>query len=422
MAILLLSVCLIAGADEGGPQAVPFSVLTLSTQGSTRGTGYPASNKIVTLDDVTYMTWLDSVSIVRARTYDRRTRKLSPVVEVGRGHDNHGGPSLCSDSEGYLHIAYGPHSHPFQYRRTLRPGDITEWTPVERFGEKATYPSLVCDSRDTLHIAYRQSKDPWKLMYQQKPKGQPWSEPVALVVSPVPEGYTNWGNALALDKNDRLHLGFHIYTTQKYAAGIAFGYLYSDDHGAAWHTTCGNVLTLPGTLESCEPVEMNTDMDIRVGNLVADNHGTVYMTVVGRKPGQRKAGELWLLEDRTWRPVDLMPFLEAPWNQISDAVVSVTQDGTICVAVSSGAYAWQDPAKEIWLLISRDRGETFTAQAISEIDPDQPNWLPNIERNMGHTPVRVPHFLFTHGGPGQDNESESATGIQFVVLQNDPAE
>ena len=167
---------------------------------------------------------------------------------------------------------------------------------------------------------------------------------------------------------------------------------------------------------------MSTDMDIRIGNLVVGDDGRVYMTVIGSKPGQRKAGELWLLEDGKWRPVDLMQCLEAPWNQISDAVVSVTQDGTICVVVSSGAYAWQDPAKEIWLLISRDRGETFTAQAISEIDPDQPNWLPSIERNMGHAPVRLPHFLFTHGGPGQANDSESVTGIQFVVLQNDSTE
>ena len=412
MISLLLGIVVAAGV----PDAASFKVLTLSTQGSTRGTGYAASNKIVTLGDVTYIAWLDSVSVVRARTYSHATGELGPVVEVGRGHDNHGGPSMCADSEGHLHIAYGPHSHPFQYRRTVRPRDITEWTPVERFGEYATYPSLVCDAQDTLHIAYRQSKNPWKLMYQQKPKGKPWSEPVVILVSPVPEGYTQWGNALAIDKNDRIHLGFHIYAGPKYAAGIAFGYLYSDDHGTTWHTTGGKALELPGTMETCEPIEISTEMDIRVGDIVIADDGAVYMTVIGKKPDGHRTGELWVLEQGNWRAIDLRPFLEAPWDQISDGVVSLGVDGAVHIAVSSGAYGWEDPAKEIWLLVSRDRGKTFKTHAISTVDPELPNWLPNIERNMGHAPVTRPHLVFTHGGPGEGNQAESANGIQFVVL------
>jgi len=397
-----------------GGSALPFEVFTLSEAGSSRGTAYEASNKIVTVGDLTHVAWLDSVSITQVCTYDNSTGKLGPVVEVGRGHDNHGGPSMCADSQGYLHIVFGPHHHPFQYRRSLRPNDSTEWTPVSTFADKATYPSLVCDSQDTLHVTYRQSGEVWRMMYQRKPKGKTWSEPVELLSVPC-KGYTQWGNALCIDKNDRIHLGFHLYAVEKYNAGFGFGYFYSDDHGGTWRTAEDAVVDLPATAETCRPIRMSADMDIRVGNLAAAPSGTVYMTVNSR-PEAERVDELWKLEDGAWQSIDIRPFLDPPWDRIASGVVSVAEDGTVYVVTSSGDYGWGVPGHEVYLLVSRDGGQTFDAQAVSTPDPALANWLPNVERNMGHAPVRRPHFVFTHGGPGEKNTNPSTTGIRFVVL------
>ncbi len=395
--------------------SVPVTIHTLSEVGSSRGTAYAASNKMVTLGGKTHVAWLDSVSGTRVCTYDHATGTLGPAVAVGEGHDNHGGPSMCADSEGYLHIVFGPHHHPFQYRRSVRPKDVSEWTPVSTFAERATYPSLVCDGEDTLHVVYRRSGEVWRLVYQRKPKGLGWSEAVELLEVPC-KGYTQWGNALSVDGKDRLHLGFHLYASARNNSGFAFGYFYSDDHGTTWRTTDGEVVQAPATAESCRPIRTSAEMDIRVGNLDVAADGTVYMTVVGRKGQPGRTGELWKLNGGVWRAIDLKGFLQPPWDKITGAVVSVVEDGTLYVALSSGDEAWGGAGREIHLLVSRDGGMTFDAQPVSVQDPALANWLPNIERNMGHAPVRVPHLLFTHGAPGKKNSDEAATEIQFAVI------
>lgn len=409
-------ISLTAVAAQEAPQS--FAIHTLSEKGSSRATAYAASNKLVTLGELTHVAWLDSISLTRVCTYNNRTGELGPVYTIGEGHDNHGGPSMCADSEGYLHIVYGPHHHPFQYRRSLRPNDASEWTEVVQFAEKATYPSLVCDSEDTLHVTYRRSGERWQMVYQKKPKGQDWGEPVVLLESSVPD-YMQWGNALAIDQQDRLHLGFHIYSRQKHEAGFAFGYWYSDNHGKTWRTSGGDALSLPVTDETCRPLESSPDMDIRVGNVVCSEDGTVFMTVNGKKGGTRHF-ELWRLRNGQWDTVQLLPAFPPEARALggTGGTVSVGSDGTVYIAAAAGSSEWGGDANEIYLLTSGDGGSTFSAQPTGTPEPDETNWLPNIERNMGHAPVDVPHFVFTHGGPGERNDAPAATEVRFVSLSD----
>ena len=409
---VLSMLLLVADNAIAAPQG---QTTTLSTNGSTRGTAYAATNKIVTLGSRTHAAWLDSGSVTMIRTYDAATGEWGDAVEVGRGKDNHGGPALCADSKGHLHIVFGPHHGPFQYRRSVRPNDIAQWTPVEEFGDTSTYPSLVCDSRDTLHIAYRGGASPWKLMYQRRPGGGPWSDPVALVRSPVKKGYTQWGNALAIDDKDRLHLAYHFYDVELHKAGVAVGYLYSDDAGGTWRTTSGKALELPGTLETCEPILHDKSIDIRVGNVALAPDGTVFITVVHYEKGADS--ELWKLEDGRWTPIPLTPHTKGLYNgtAVAEAVASCSADGVLYVALTAGTRGWGAPGQEVGLLVSRDKGKTFSARRISTPDPDVPNWLANIERNTGHAPVTRPHILFTHGHPGEGCTPDIKTEIVFVT-------
>ncbi|MCP4641506.1 MAG: hypothetical protein GY851_13775, partial [bacterium] len=411
--LLTLVSLMVSGADA----SLPLQTWTLSENGSSRGTAYCAANKIVTVDGKTHIAWLDSVSVTKVCTYDHATGETGAPVELGIGHDNHGGPSMCADSQGYLHIVFGPHHHPFQYRRSLRPNDTSEWTPVETFAEKATYPSLVCDSNDTLHVVYRQSGERWQLMYQRKPKDGPWSEAVSLLIAPGP-GYMQWGNALHVDGNGRLHLGFHIYAAKPQDRGFAFGYFYSDDGGGTWHTTDGEPVALPATVAMCKPIRTSDEMNIRVGTVVAADDGTVYMTVFGRRSMDSRGAGLWKLIDGEWSVTDLEQFMEPPWNLVLSASVGLGSDGTVYAVVTCGEKGWGAPGQEIRLLVSRDGGKTFVDQAVSEPNPDRPRWLPNIERDMGHAPVDVPCFLYTSGEKGKDNKAKTANGIVFVRAED----
>lgn len=74
------------------------------------------SNKIITFDDKTHVSWLDSIEDefrVQIKTLDRTTGAWSDTYTLGVGEDNHGGPALTVDSEGYLHAVYYPHNNPF---------------------------------------------------------------------------------------------------------------------------------------------------------------------------------------------------------------------------------------------------------------------------------------------------------------------
>jgi len=132
----------------------------LSEQGCGRATGYAEANKIVTFGDHTHVTWLDSPAEgfrVRVRTLNRMTGEWSPTSTIGEGYDNHGGPALTVDREGYLHIVYFPHHHAFRYRRSKRPNDAA-----------ATRPST---TRTTTDLASFKIDPPG---IQHKPKNKTW--------------------------------------------------------------------------------------------------------------------------------------------------------------------------------------------------------------------------------------------------------
>ena len=87
----------------------------LSGSGSGRATAYAKTNKIITAAGRTHVGWLDSTDdgfAIRIRTWTRDTDRWSPTYTLGTASDNHGGPALAIDSEGFLHVVYGPHHGP----------------------------------------------------------------------------------------------------------------------------------------------------------------------------------------------------------------------------------------------------------------------------------------------------------------------
>ena len=417
--LAMACICCPRAAEKGAHGMRIHSRKTLSTRGSTRGTAYAMSNKIISTDTTVYVAWLDHVADIRMATFDRKTEAWSEVIAVGKGVDNHSGPAMSMDSAGYLYIVFGPHVGPFQFRRSVRPFDATEWAPVEHFGVNGTYPSLVCGPDDTLHCTYRGGQKPLRLMYQRRPQGEAWSEPRELVNADVPSGYTQYGNPLAIAADNTLHLAFHIYDHHP-AGGKAWGYLRSRDGGHTWENAAGEPLALPVTPATSCMVEKDASYDMRVSNIALDPDGHPFVVAVHLKPNPKSA-KLWHHDGQSWRHVDLLPAVRTTYPKLELAwcgTVAFDRSGRLYIAtvVQRPPGGWGHASQDVVLLTSDDRGETFAVTPVSEPDPTRPCWLPSLERPSTPDPVGLPSLIYTHGGPGIGCNEGDATEIVFVRL------
>ncbi len=422
--VRLLAVTILVGWMLQGGHCVNADKLriagtdVLSTKGSTRGTAYGSANKIVTIGSKTHVAWLDTKSATMIQTYDAATEEWLPPVHVGSGLDNHGGPALCADSKGYLHIVFGPHHGPLQYSRSERPNDASSWVKMPEFGDHATYPSLVCAADDTLYCAYRGKTAPFKLLFQRKPAGGEWSEPTVIVDAAVPDGYTQFGNCLSLAGDGTIHLAFHVYDTHP-AAGKAAGHLQSPDGGETWVLADGAPVELPFTPDKPGWICKAPDLDLRVWTVDCDSDGNPYVCIAHSKPGRPEA-EVWTYREGAWKRIGTAGALDGYQKGLRSSGATLcfdAQDNLYVLVSATDERGWSHPHNEIILLFSPDRGETFEVLPISQPNADVPNWLPSVERRTGHNVVALPHVLYTHGNKGEGCTPDDVTEIHCVRLQ-----
>ena len=254
----------------------------LSSNGSSRGTAYAMSNKIITRGDQIIACWLDKPGMSTVRALNRETEELSPKVEMGQTAmvDNHCGPALVDTSDDHLHIVIGSHNRPFRYRRTVRSGDINEWTGEKPFPPDATYPSVVVSPSDKLHLtsrAYLPRGETCKLVYQHRlPEDDSWSEAIALVKTPAEDGYVSYTNSLTIDSQGTLHLTFQLFHGDPQVSPFV-GYLRSPDDGTTWTHSDGTPVELPGTIDTVEIVDEYTDGHVYCHSVVCDLAGHVFI-------------------------------------------------------------------------------------------------------------------------------------------------
>lgn len=415
----LLSACACTG--EGNAPVQIERIVPLSHRGSTRATLYDMSNKILTIGGRTHIAWLDALADTMVVTYDHATGEMSAPVLIGSGVDNHAGPAMCGDSQGYLYVVFGPHHGPFQFARSVRPNEASEWEKLPDFGYKATYPSLVCDAQDTLHITYRGGDVPCRLMYQRRPAGGEWTQPRELVSAAVPDGYTQYGNALTVAPDGSLHLVFHIYDMHP-AAGKAVGHMVSRDGGETWELMDGTPLDLPVTPRTPGAMlEQGPELDMRAGGVTCDAQSRPYFPVVHAEGDTDLV--LWRWRDG-WEGISLRETVQAqvgfPPRFAQPNVATITA-GRLCIAagIRTGGN-WVDRSTEVYLLISDDLGDSFTVQRVSEPDPDVPNWGPSLERPVGHNTISRLFLLWTHGFAGASTtDAATVTDVMLAIFARD---
>jgi hypothetical protein len=363
----------------------------LSEHGSTRATRYATANKIVTLADKTHVAWLDSVSQTMVATYDHATGTWSGKVKVGDGADNHGGPALTCDSDGYLHVVFGPHAGPFQHCRSSRPNDASEWVQLANFGDNATYPSVVCDKKDTLHIIYRGGVEPRHLLYQRLPKGGEWTKPRSLCHAALEKGYTHYHASLTIAGEDVLHIAYDIYGAEGGPAKCA-GHMMSRDFGKTWTLADGTPLALPTTPDSVAFFR-RTETSLKTVGIVCDADGDPWITVAAGEDGP----ELWHHNGQAWRCVELDEELPEDTDVSQFGLLSppaFDANGTL--------YVMAGLSGDIALLYSSERGARFNVLPLFPKDEELPHVGFSTERPTGHNAINTPWLLFSTGEKGPD--------------------
>jgi hypothetical protein len=433
--IRLLAVCVFAAGVC--PAAVAKGTGTvLSEQGCGRATAYSEFNKIVTVGQRTHVSWLDSVGgrfMVRIRTFDRAKDAWSPVYTVGEAYDNHGGPSLAADNSGYLHIVYYPHHHPFRYRRSQRPNDASAWTEEKHFGKKCTYSSLICLPDDTLVLACRQSSPKqWLLnLYTKAPDGE-WTGPKTILHGAAKAGYTRWQGALAQTADGKtLHMSFMLYEQTLGEIGYAVGYLKSTDSSASWGRPAKEAIELPVSPATIEIVAGARAPDgrtnFRPGNIAIDPDGMPWV-IYSRLDRQPYETFIAHPAGSGWKKISILPAVRAKWPDRAAKTpggIAFDKDGVMYLAVttidanvSAAEAMWGHPSAEVVLLVSRDKGRTFSAYAVSAKDDSVPNWLPNLERPTGHRPTGVPSLIYTHGHRGGNNKQIMSNDVVWCDVRS----
>lgn len=405
----------------------------LSRQGCGRATGYAESNKIVTLDGRTHAVWLDSPPEgfrARIRTLDRRRGAWSPTYTLGPAHDNHGGPALTVDSEGFLHVVYYPHHHAMRYRRSKRPNDASEWEDEIRFGERLTYPTLVCGPDDTLYLTARRSFSgrPWQVELWKRPPRGTWQRAGTILRSRYP-GYAHFQESLAWGPDHRtLHLccRFHEKTDRDaYGRLQTVGYLVSRDFGKSWQRRDGSTVSLPATAETAEVLAsggVDVGRVLRAGALAVDGSGRPHMIYAVEENGQAKTLVARPDGEGGWKRTVLNDFLpedRSAWKLILPGGLTFDdQDNLIATAMlqrpdAEGA-SWGNPTNEVVQFRSPGAGQEFSFAMVSRPDPAVAHWLPNIERATGHNAVPSrPGILYTAGSPGEKNTELLSNKVFF---------
>ena len=394
----------------------------LSASGSGRATAYDNASKIVTANGRTHVAWLDSVPEgfrVRIRTLDRATGEWSSVYTVGEAMDNHGGPALTIDGEGYLHVLYYPHHKPMRHRRSARPHDASAWEPEIGFGEKLSYPVVLCAKDGTLLMTarrYTEGQRTCEVQLWEKSPASGWQFRSTLLKSRTLD-YAQFGESLAWGPDHRtIHLGCRYYETAPEADTEPWqtvGYLRSPDGGHTWTKADGTPVTLPVTADGVEVLDRGggkSGRTLAAGGLAVSAKGEPSLVHGAIENGH---GRIFVstLRDGRWRRSELNAFLPDEWREWSGYLPgALTYGGRGELIVVAGLANpprdvknawWGHASTEIACFRSRDGGERFSFSLLSAVDAHEPHWLPNIERPTGfHRVPEAPGVIYTAGAAG----------------------
>lgn len=399
---------------------------TLATDGCDRATAYHMSNKIVRRGDELVVTWLDSRYRNVVACVDQADGQVTSSSLVSQGFDNHCGAAMTLTLDDVVHTMSGSHHRGFVYRASDEPSQAESWSPPEAVGGCPTYPSLVADLRGNLQCLYRASSMSgarWGSGWSKKIGDAPWEQAALFAEAPAP-GYIYPTNAMSLAPDGTLHLVIEWFKTYPDNAvpphSMAISHYESTD-GAGWlHSDGRAIASMPVRLEDSNPIIFRGAANLRPGNLTILPDGRLCFGIWEPDRGGLLLAVREL--DRVWRVVDLAPALASccpDTHANGHAQVAATSAGEVIMALPRGDTGdWGHPSSQLHIFrIQPDSAEVLGHEPVEKLEPQEPDWLPSIEKHMLGRYVDDPYvsYITGHRGTGCINDAECRVRMVQVV-------
>lgn len=154
---LLIALCLVALACEGGPDPLPHPESAVQSFGSGVWSwfGDPRAIRYVGADDRTYIGYLSGSDVVVA-SYDHKEGSVDSAVVATLHNDDHANPSLRIRPDGRIQVFYSEHNgSSMSSRLSEHPEDVSAWESEQSVAAGSiTYPNVV-DLSDRVVLHWR---------------------------------------------------------------------------------------------------------------------------------------------------------------------------------------------------------------------------------------------------------------------------
>jgi hypothetical protein len=210
-------------------------------------------NSVVTHDNVQYAAFYDpdGTMVLARRTVGTDDWDIHATPYQGNVRDAHNAISIAVDGRGVLHVAWDHHGQPLNYARGVAPGslELTERQPqTGRMEGQVTYPGFYSLPDGDLLFVYRDgaSGDGDVLINRYDVQTERW-EPVQQPLIDGEGARNAYINQLVVDGRGVWHLSWTWRETPDVASNHDIVYARSDDQGATWRRSTGELYTLPIT-------------------------------------------------------------------------------------------------------------------------------------------------------------------------------
>lgn len=413
MKLLFRIVCLILfSMHYAFPQSAP---ILLDSLGTDKASAYSMGTKIVSCDiggtrkthiaysridpSKPFEPW-ETMSVYVA-TYNHRSDSIENRTFLGTIFDNHGTPCLAVDSQGYLHIVYGPHHHPFIYQRSKYPNNSSEWltkeivsfeygqidlenpywrseTFIEKEGKSEwTYPIIKIDANDRIHVAGSLGHS---AAYVRKINGV-WEKP--RVIYKAERQLCRYNVMMNLDAQGNVYIlapEVDLLTNDE-------GYTQFNTEYVLFHSNnSGDSFENQGTVISGHVQG--------TGNLSIDAGGNVHFLCFERNYKIHRYLYHVFSDGQTW--IKQRIYIQDYFFWDASLTIDDTDNALIFCAANQSDFHWRDATNELFLIRSEPGNSSdynFTYNKIVSKYQGRNRWLPSLEANQIHTAFNSDSFF-----------------------------
>ena len=236
-------------------------------------------------------------------TYDLGRLRGNPLALPTR-LDEHNVYAVAVDDRGYVHVAGNMHGDPIRWVRSLRPGDITRWTPrgMPAGEPTTTYPRFVRTRSGELLFFFRSgdSGDGDLALRRWYGRERRWGR-TTTVIDGRSSGESPYPQHIATDRRRRVHVMYTWRARPDPATTGDLSYAVSPDAGRRWRTSTGAKLPVPITHARSEIILATKPGGPRLSNaggLDIDSAGTPHAGILvgGRLHHVWREGRRWRIE------------------------------------------------------------------------------------------------------------------------------